>query len=83
MGEGCTAAGEGCTAAGEGCEVGASSSLTVTIIDSWVEAVAVVTVEVVATVVGFRGVSRERGGRAASGSVWVLLETVVGRAALA
>ena len=42
--------------------MGASSSLTVTIIDSWVEAVAVVTVEVVATVVGFRGVSRERGG---------------------
>ena len=62
-GEGCTAAGEGCTAAGEGCVVRASSSLTVTIIDSWVEAVAVVTVEVVVTVVGFRGLSRERGGQ--------------------
>ena len=43
--------------------VGASSSLTVTIIDSWVEAVVVVAVEVVVTVVGFRGVSRERGGQ--------------------
>ena len=40
---------------------GASSG---TIIDSWVEvkAVVVVTVGAVATVVGFKGVSRERGG---------------------
>ena len=57
--------------------LGDSSSPAITIIQSCVETVAVVTLEVdavVLTVDGFSGVSSLRGGRAASGSVWVLLE---------
>ena len=78
--------GEDDTSEEEGCVLGDSSSPAISIIESCVETVAVVTVEVesvVLTVDGFSGVSSLRGGRAASGSVWVLLDAVEVRTAWA
>ena len=73
-GVGCTAAGVGCTAAGEGSVVTGSSG-TITIIDSWVE-VEVVAVATAGDATDERGARRTSGGRAASGSVCVLLVEV-------